>query len=227
MPRYDKPLTLEQIATVQDEDIDFSDIPELNEGFWQDAKLVEPDRTEQITLRLKGSVLAYFKASGKGYQTRINRVLESYVQRAQSQASREFQQNLEQFQKNSAFKELERIQQNLEQSPAIKAIREFQQNLEQFQKNSAFKELERIQQNLEQSPAIKTIREFQQNLEQFQKNSAFKELERIQQNLEQSPAIKAIGQFQQNLEQIAESQGAAAKMELAREMLGGVDGARQ
>ena len=54
MPRYDKPLTLEQIAAVQDEDIDFSDIPELNEGFWQDAKLVEPDRTEQITLRLKG-----------------------------------------------------------------------------------------------------------------------------------------------------------------------------
>ena len=42
-----------------------------------------------------------------------------------------------------------------------------------------------------------------------------------------SCAIKAIGQFQQNLEQIAESQGAAAKMKLAREMLGGVDGARR
>ena len=57
--------------------------------------------------------------------------------------------------------------------------------------------------------------------------SRIKEFERIQQNLEQSPAIKAIGQFQQNLEQIAESQGAAAKMKLAREMLGGVDGARR
>ena len=122
MTRYDKPLTLEQIAAVQDEDIDFSDVPELDEDFWRDAKIVEPDRTEQITLRVKGSVLAYFKASGKGYQTRINRVLESYVQRAQSQAGREFQQNLEQFQQNPVLKEFERIQQNLEQSPAIKAI---------------------------------------------------------------------------------------------------------
>ncbi len=218
MARYDRPLTLEQIAAIQDEDIDFSDIPELDEDFWQDAKLVEPDRTEQITLRVKGSVLAYFKATGKGYQSRINRVLESYVQRARSRAGRE-------------------LQKDLKQSPAAKAI-------EQFQQNSAFKEFERIQRDLEQSPAIKAIEQFQQNLEQFQQNSAFKEFERIQRDLEQSPAIKAIEQFQQNLEQlqqnpvlnaiaaiaaIAESQGVwkgnvAAKMKQAQEMLGGVDG---
>ncbi len=68
-----------QIATVKDEDINFSDIAELDENFWRDAKLVEPDLTEQITLRVKRSVLAYFKVTGKGYQTRMNRVLESYV----------------------------------------------------------------------------------------------------------------------------------------------------
>ena len=77
--RYDRPLTPEQIAAVKDESIDFSDIPELDEGFWERAELVEPDRTDQITMRVKRSVLAYFKAPGKGYQTRINRVLESYV----------------------------------------------------------------------------------------------------------------------------------------------------
>jgi len=70
---------------MKDERIDFSDIPELDEAFWKRAKLIEPDRTEQVTLRVKRSVLAYFKASGKGYQTRINRVLESYV-RATRQA---------------------------------------------------------------------------------------------------------------------------------------------
>ena len=64
---------------MKDEDIDFSDIPELDETFWQKTKLVEPDRTVQITMRVKRSVLTYFKAAGKGYQTRINRVLESYV----------------------------------------------------------------------------------------------------------------------------------------------------
>ena len=68
-----------KINDIGDEDIDFSDIAELDEVFWERVKLVELDRTEQITLRIKRSVLDHFKASGKGYQTRINRVLESYV----------------------------------------------------------------------------------------------------------------------------------------------------
>ena len=79
MSGYDRPLTPDQIAAMQDENIDFSDIPELDEAFWRRAEIIEPDRTEQVTLRLKRFVLAYFKASGKGYQTRINQVLESYV----------------------------------------------------------------------------------------------------------------------------------------------------
>ncbi len=79
MSGYDKPLTSGQIEAVEDKNIDFSDIPELDKTFWQRAELVEPDLTQQITLRVKRSVLAYFKAPGKGYQTRMNRVLESYV----------------------------------------------------------------------------------------------------------------------------------------------------
>ena len=79
MNRYSKPLTPSQIATMPDENIDFSDIPKLDETFWREAELIEPDLTEQITMRVKRSVLEYFKAPGKGYQTRMNRVLESYV----------------------------------------------------------------------------------------------------------------------------------------------------
>ena len=40
--RDDSPLAPEQIAAVKDEDIDFSDIPELDEDFWKRAELVEP-----------------------------------------------------------------------------------------------------------------------------------------------------------------------------------------
>lgn len=86
MKRHDKPLTLKEIGEVKDEDIDFSDIPELGDEFWKNSKVVEPDRTEQVTLRMKRSVLDFFRASGKGYQTRINRVLETYV-RARRDAS--------------------------------------------------------------------------------------------------------------------------------------------
>ena len=54
---YDSPLASEEIATVKDEDIDFRGIPELDVGFWSLAELVEPDRTDQITIRVKRSVL--------------------------------------------------------------------------------------------------------------------------------------------------------------------------
>lgn len=79
MSKYDKPLSPKELAALEDKDIDFSDIPELDDKFWQNAELIEPDKTEQVTLRVKRSVLGYFKASGKGYQTRMNQVLESYV----------------------------------------------------------------------------------------------------------------------------------------------------
>jgi len=51
---------------------------------WKHAVIVPPDNTQQVTLRIKRSVLDYFKAGGKGYQTRINQVLESFVKSKQS-----------------------------------------------------------------------------------------------------------------------------------------------
>jgi uncharacterized protein (DUF4415 family) len=75
-----------EIEAIEDKDIDYSDIPETDADFWADAKLIEPDRTQPVTLRVKKSVLDYFRADGaKGYQTRMNVVLESYV-RARTQA---------------------------------------------------------------------------------------------------------------------------------------------
>ncbi|UXN71207.1 BrnA antitoxin family protein [Devosia neptuniae] len=70
---------LAELAKRRDEQIDYSDIPELDEQFWANAQLVEPDGTQQVTLRVKKSVLEAYKATGKGYQTRMNAVLESYA----------------------------------------------------------------------------------------------------------------------------------------------------
>lgn len=79
MSKFDKELSLKELASVADKDIDFSDIPELDVNFWKNAEQVTIDKTESITLRVKTSVLKHFREDGKGYQTRINRVLESYV----------------------------------------------------------------------------------------------------------------------------------------------------
>ncbi len=46
-----KPLAPEQIAKVKDEDIDFSDIPELDEGFLREAELVKRGPTDRIAIR--------------------------------------------------------------------------------------------------------------------------------------------------------------------------------
>jgi uncharacterized protein (DUF4415 family) len=81
--KYTEALSLEALAALTDAEIDTSDIPELDEAFWRNARLVEPDRTEPVTLRVKRSVLEAFKAQGKGYQTRMNAVLESYVRQTQ------------------------------------------------------------------------------------------------------------------------------------------------
>ena len=81
--RYQKELSLDELASIKDEDIDYSDIPRLDETFWNNAKLIEPDTTQQITLRVRKSVLDAYKSTGKGYQTRMNAVLESYARTLQ------------------------------------------------------------------------------------------------------------------------------------------------
>ena len=70
---------LKELAERPEEQIDYSDIPELGEDFWKNARLVEADRTTPVTLRVKKSVLEAYKSLGKGYQTRMNAVLESYA----------------------------------------------------------------------------------------------------------------------------------------------------
>ena len=39
-----------------------------------------PPRKTQIALRVDGDVLAWFKAQGKGYQSRINALLRAYME---------------------------------------------------------------------------------------------------------------------------------------------------
>jgi uncharacterized protein (DUF4415 family) len=48
--------------------------------FWEKTQPVEAENKEQITLRLDREVLRYFRGAGKGYQSRINAVLKSYVE---------------------------------------------------------------------------------------------------------------------------------------------------
>jgi uncharacterized protein (DUF4415 family) len=60
---------------MKDADIDYSDIPPLNRAFFTKATVAWPPVKKQLTIRLDADVLAWLKAAGRGYQTRINRIL--------------------------------------------------------------------------------------------------------------------------------------------------------
>lgn len=66
-------------GSVPDSEIDFSDIPELDEEFWKHAKPIKPRPKKRICIRLDPYVLQWFRERGPGYQTEINAVLRSYV----------------------------------------------------------------------------------------------------------------------------------------------------
>ena len=69
---------LKCVDALRDEDIDYSDIPELDTDFFRKARVVVPPRKQQLTIRLDTDVLAWLKSQGKGYQSRINAILRAY-----------------------------------------------------------------------------------------------------------------------------------------------------
>jgi uncharacterized protein (DUF4415 family) len=68
---------LAALAARPDTEIDYSDIPPLTEEFWKNAvrgQYYKPIKTS-TTVRIDSDVLAWLRAQGKGYQSRINAIL--------------------------------------------------------------------------------------------------------------------------------------------------------
>lgn len=87
MVRYKRseipPLTEDQkeelraLSNKPTDEIDFTDIPPLDEDFWKNAVRNPFYRPVKIptSVRIDADVLAWLKSKGKGYQTRINEIL--------------------------------------------------------------------------------------------------------------------------------------------------------
>jgi uncharacterized protein (DUF4415 family) len=65
---------------MKDAEIDYSDIPPLNKSFFIKATEAWPPTKRQLTIRLDADVLKWLKARGRGYQTRINRILRAAME---------------------------------------------------------------------------------------------------------------------------------------------------
>jgi len=83
---------IEDLRRMKDDEIDLTDIPETAD--WSKAvvgKFYRP-RKKSLTIRIDADVLAWLKAQGKGYQTRINATLReavaSHVRRGRTKGPR-------------------------------------------------------------------------------------------------------------------------------------------
>ena len=77
---------LKELAAKPDCEIDLSDIPEIQE-IPSDAvigRFYRPRKTP-VTIRLDVDVVAWLKATGEGYQTRVNTYLRSLMQQSRQQ----------------------------------------------------------------------------------------------------------------------------------------------
>jgi uncharacterized protein (DUF4415 family) len=81
---------LAKLAARPESEIDLSDMPELTDDEWKTAirgKHYRPVKT-QITASLDKDVLAWLKADGRGYQTRMNAILRREMLQARLSGSR-------------------------------------------------------------------------------------------------------------------------------------------
>ena len=73
----------DRLDSMADDEIDFSDLEEVTPELFAQGivrqGLKPTSRKEQITIRLDSDVLHWFRAQGKGYQTRINDLLRAYM----------------------------------------------------------------------------------------------------------------------------------------------------
>jgi len=79
---------LKALAVLPDKKIDLSDLPEVLD--WRGAvvgKFYRPIK-KSVTIRIDVDVLAWLKSQGRGYQTRINKLLRGAMKAGASRHSR-------------------------------------------------------------------------------------------------------------------------------------------
>ncbi|NEU80767.1 BrnA antitoxin family protein [Nostoc sp. UIC 10630] len=68
------------LEAMTDEDIDYSDIPPLNDKFFENATLRIPAKRASDLIQLDPEVITWFREQGAEYKTLINSVLRRYIE---------------------------------------------------------------------------------------------------------------------------------------------------
>lgn len=69
-----------RIDQMNDEDIDTSDIPPLDDEFFATAQVRMPEKKVPVTLSVDADVLKWFESQGAEFQHRVNAALRIYAE---------------------------------------------------------------------------------------------------------------------------------------------------
>ena len=69
-----------RLDALGDDDLDYSDAPELGAEFWNNAKVLDRGAKKPITIRVDQEVVTWFKSRGGRYQVLMNQVLRQYME---------------------------------------------------------------------------------------------------------------------------------------------------
>ncbi|MCI0580440.1 MAG: BrnA antitoxin family protein [Chloroflexi bacterium] len=70
----------DRLARMTDEEIDYSDIPPLNEEFFSRAKVFIPADKRANFVQLDPDVVVWFQSQNREYQKLINLILRKYIE---------------------------------------------------------------------------------------------------------------------------------------------------
>jgi uncharacterized protein (DUF4415 family) len=87
-PKKPRRLTAAELQRLDAMPIDYSDIPPLDDEFFTLPTIPWPPAKQQLTIRLDADVLDWLKSGGRGYQTRINRILRAAMESTRAQGRR-------------------------------------------------------------------------------------------------------------------------------------------
>ncbi len=80
----------EALASMTDEEIDYSDIPPLPDTFFERAKKWHPQPKIKVTVALDADILEWFKEEDEDWESRLHTALRIYVE-----ANKAYRQNSE------------------------------------------------------------------------------------------------------------------------------------
>ena len=68
------------LEAMAEEEIDYSDIPQLSDAFFQRAGIWKPQKKVSVTFKLDEDVLKWFQAVGDDWELRIQAALRLYAE---------------------------------------------------------------------------------------------------------------------------------------------------